>query len=72
MNKENIGYREAQEELENILREIETGEIDVDILSAKVKRACFLIKLCDTKLKSTDEEIKQILENFEKENQEQK
>ncbi|MDP4266648.1 MAG: exodeoxyribonuclease VII small subunit [Bacteroidota bacterium] len=67
MNKEEISYSEAQKELEIILNEIETGEVDVDVLSEKVKRACFLIKLCNAKLKSTDEEIKKILDEFEKE-----
>ena len=59
-----ITYSQAQKELEEILKKIESGNIEVDELSEMVKRACFLIKLCNAKLKETDAEIKKILEEF--------
>lgn len=41
-----ITYTQAFEELQQIVSEIEQGEISVDILSEKVKRAAELIKIC--------------------------
>jgi exodeoxyribonuclease VII small subunit len=61
-------YQAAVEELEKIVAEIENESIDVDILAEKVKRASYLLKLCKNKLKSTDDEVKGILTDLEKEN----
>ncbi|MBN2776393.1 MAG: exodeoxyribonuclease VII small subunit [Bacteroidales bacterium] len=65
MAKKNFTYKEALEELENILEEIETGEPDLDNLSEKVKRATLLIKECKTRLRQTSEEIDSILDDWE-------
>ena len=54
-------YNEAVEKLRFIVEEIESGELDVDVLSEKVKEATRLIKLCKEKLFKTDEEVKKIL-----------
>lgn len=64
---ENISYAAALEELEKILADMESNELDLDTLSEKVKRAAFLTKLCKTKLRSTTEEIDKILEDWQKE-----
>lgn len=56
-----ITYTDAIEELETIVAEIEQGEISVDILSGKVKRAAELIKICKQKLSSTEEDVNKIL-----------
>lgn len=61
----NPGYTEAFEELQKIVSEIENGEITVDSLSEKVKRAVFLIRICKTKLSTTEEEVTQILKELE-------
>ena len=45
-----VNYTEAFEELQRIVLEIEQGEISVDELSEKVKRAAQLIKICKSKL----------------------
>lgn len=55
-------YNEAYREIEEILSRIENGEPDVDELTALVKRASSLIKLCRNKLKNTEVEIKKILD----------
>ncbi len=68
---ENISYQDAVNELEAILEEIEEGNTDIDVLSDKVKRALFLINLCKTKLRQTDEEVKKLLSGLEG-NQEEK
>ena len=59
------GYTEAFDELQEIVSEIEGGEISVDLLSAKVKRAALLIKICKNKLTSTEEDVNRILKELE-------
>ncbi|MDR2474042.1 MAG: exodeoxyribonuclease VII small subunit [Tannerella sp.] len=65
MEQKKISYSEAVEKLRVIVEEIERGELDVDILSAKVKEATGLIKLCKDKLFKADEDVKQILEEID-------
>jgi exodeoxyribonuclease VII small subunit len=62
---EKINYTEAFEELQSIVSEIEEGEISVDELSAKVKRATQLIKICKDKLTTTEEDVNKILKELE-------
>ncbi|HXB44646.1 MAG TPA: exodeoxyribonuclease VII small subunit [Puia sp.] len=59
-----INYTEAFDELQTIVSEIEQGEITVDELSEKVKRATELIKICKTKLSSTEEDVNKILKDL--------
>ena len=49
-----IKYTDAFDELQQIVLDIEDGEISVDELSVKVKRASELIKICKEKLSSTE------------------
>lgn len=58
-------YTEAFEELQRIVVEIEDGQISVDELSEKVKRAAFLISVCKRKLSSTEEDVNRILRDLE-------
>ena len=62
---EEINYTQAFEELQQIVIEIEEGEISVDELAEKVKRATQLIKICKTKLTTTEEDVNQILKELE-------
>lgn len=64
---ENPSYKEAIEEIDLIVGEIESESIDIDALAEKVKRAAYLIKHCKAKLKNTDNEVKKVLKDFEKE-----
>lgn len=64
MSKE-LNYTKAFEELQEIVSEIEGGEISVDELSEKVKRAAFLINICKKKLSSTEADVQQILKELE-------
>ena len=54
---ENINYTESFEELQKMVNEIEQGEISVDDLSEKVKRASYLISFCKKKLSTTEKTI---------------
>ncbi|MEJ6490958.1 MAG: exodeoxyribonuclease VII small subunit [Flavobacteriales bacterium] len=65
MSKEELSYDKAFEELQQIVRDMEEGEIGVDELSVKVKRASELIKVCKTKLSSTEEDVSKILKGLE-------
>ena len=58
-------YTEAYEELQRIVSEIENGEISVDELSDKVKRATELIRICKLKLTTTEEDVNKILKDLE-------
>ena len=60
-----LKYTYAFDELKQIVSDIEDGEISVDELSIKVKRAAELIKLCKAKLTSTEEDVNQILKELE-------
>jgi exodeoxyribonuclease VII small subunit len=64
MSKE-PNYTEAFEELQEIVSLIEEGEISVDELSEKVKRAAKLIKICKTKLTNTEEDVDKILKELD-------
>lgn len=58
-------YTEAFAELQQIVLKIEQGNIGIDELSAQVKRAAELIKICQSKLKNTDADVQQILKELE-------
>ena len=58
-------YTEAFEELQQIVSEIEGGSISVDELSEKVQRAAELIRICKTKLTTTEESVNTILKELE-------
>jgi exodeoxyribonuclease VII small subunit len=64
MKKEET-YNEAIGKLRAIVADIEQGELDVDVLSEKVKEASRLIKFCKEKLFKTDEEVQKILEELQ-------
>ncbi len=58
-------YKDAFEELQQIVTDIEEGDISVDELSEKVKRAAILIKICKKKLSSTEADVNAILKDLE-------
>lgn len=64
MAKKEFSFNSAVSEIEKILRNIESGELDVDKLSLEVKRASELIKQCQKKLKNTEEEINSIFRDM--------
>ena len=61
MTTKKQSYKEAFTELEEILLKIESDELNVDDLTAQVKRAAELIKFCKSKLFETESEIKKII-----------
>ncbi len=65
MAAKKLSYQEAVNEIDEILNKIENEELDVDELSAKVKRVSSLIKLCKEKLHKTEAEVENILKEME-------
>ncbi|MGA2408534.1 MAG: exodeoxyribonuclease VII small subunit [Bacteroidales bacterium] len=64
MAKKEFSFNEAVIEIENILHNIESGDLDIDKLSVEVKRASELIKQCQKKLRSTEDEINSIFKEL--------
>jgi exodeoxyribonuclease VII small subunit len=62
MAKQEITYKAAVKEIEDILEKIEAGKLDVDELSTNVKRVTDLLKICKDKLHKTEDEVNKILD----------
>lgn len=67
MNDQALTYEKAYTELQELIAEIERGEISVDVLAEKVKRATELIRFCQEKLRSTEMDVQKILDELKKE-----
>jgi exodeoxyribonuclease VII small subunit len=65
MTTKKFNYKSALGEIEEIVQKIESEEVDVDELSAMVKKAADLIKQCKTKLKDTGDELEDIIEKLD-------
>jgi exodeoxyribonuclease VII small subunit len=64
MNKKEFSFRDAVVRIEEIIKNIESGDLDIDRLSDEVKNATDLIKQCQKKLKTTEEEINSIFKDM--------
>jgi exodeoxyribonuclease VII small subunit len=65
MAEKKLSYQKALDELESIVKKIEQNEPDVDELNDLVVRAVELVKYCKTKLKATEEKLKNNLEELD-------
>jgi exodeoxyribonuclease VII small subunit len=63
-------YAQSFEELQRIVSQMETGNIGIDELALKVKRAAELISVCKAKLKSTELDVQKILSELADTNEE--
>jgi exodeoxyribonuclease VII small subunit len=57
-------YREAVQQLEAILRNMQSDECDIDRLGQLTRRATELIAECRSRLVATDEELRAILQDL--------
>jgi exodeoxyribonuclease VII small subunit len=64
-------YTEAFEELQQIVSDMEDGNISVDELAEKVKRATVLIRVCKAKLSATEGDVQKILKELEEDKAEE-
>lgn len=55
--KEAKSYTSAWKELQGILADIESDDLNIDKLAEKVKRASYLINYCQEKLRSVEKEL---------------
>lgn len=62
-------YEKAMAEMQQILKKMENQELDVDELSNNVKRVKELHQYCQQKLRTTKEEVEQIINEMEEEDQ---
>ena len=65
MNNKTKSYQEAYQELIDIVKELENNQISIDDMSKKVKCATVLARICKEKLKTTEQEINEILQELE-------
>lgn len=61
MKENNVKFEDKINELEEIIAELESGEIDLDTSIEKYTYAMKLVKECDKKLKNVEEKINKIL-----------
>ena len=57
-----ISYTDAMAEIEKILAEMRSENIDVDTLAAKVARASELIELCKKRRHTAENEVNKLFE----------
>jgi exodeoxyribonuclease VII small subunit len=62
-------YREAIEELETILRALETDVVDVDDLTTRVERSAELIRLCRYKLRHAEASLDRVFDTLDDEDE---
>ena len=60
-------YNEAIQELETILRSLETDQVDVDDLTARAERSAELIRLCRHKLRHAEASLDRVFESLDEE-----
>ncbi len=62
-----LKYSKAIKRLEEIVQKIESEEIDVDDLSARVKEAVELLRVCRGKIEKAEMEIKNVVNDLDDE-----
>jgi len=67
MAQKKFSYNNSIEEIEIILNEIETKNIDIDQLTTKIKKALSLISQCKKQLQTTEDEVSKLLANIDTE-----
>lgn len=61
-----LTYTEAVTELETILAELENNmDVDMDVISGKVKRAAVLMEFCKSQLHELDVELEKMMEQLD-------
>jgi exodeoxyribonuclease VII small subunit len=62
-----VTYNEAVQELETILRSLETDQVDVDDLTARAERSAELIRLCRHKLRHAEASLDRVFDSLDEE-----
>ncbi len=61
MAKDEVKFEEKLEELEKMVSELESGNVDLDDAIDKYTKAMKLVKECDEKLKNAEEQVNKIV-----------
>jgi exodeoxyribonuclease VII small subunit len=62
-----VTYNEAIQELETILRSLETDQVEVDDLTARAERSAELIRLCRHKLRHAEASLDRVFDSLDEE-----
>ena len=54
-------YSQAMERLEKIVRQIDNNELEIDVLSERIKEANDIIAFCTAKLTKIDSDVEKLL-----------
>jgi exodeoxyribonuclease VII small subunit len=65
MEKQELSYEQAYQELQTIIKEMENNDISIDILADKIKRALELINLCKDKITKIEVDVDKIVKTIE-------
>lgn len=60
-----LKYSDAISRLEEIMNDIQKGNLDIDLLNLKITEAQTLIAFCRERLYKVDEDVKKMLEDIE-------
>ena len=60
--EDKLTYEKAVKRLEEIVKKIEGGEMDIDSLTANLKEAKDLVEYCKEKLTNVEAEVKKCLD----------
>lgn len=60
--EEKLTYEKAVKRLEEIVKKIEGGEMDIDSLTVNLKEAKSLVEFCKEKLTNVEAEVKKCLD----------
>lgn len=61
-----LTYEKAFSDLEEIVTQLESENIPLDMLAEKIKSATTLIQICQTKLRKTEEEFTKAIASIDK------
>jgi exodeoxyribonuclease VII small subunit len=64
-DEQDVKYSEAVDELEDLLEQIDSEDVDLDDLAVKVERASELIRVCRDKIERTEMQVRTIIEDLE-------
>lgn len=64
-NTSEPGYADALAELDDILDDLESDDIDVDVLATKVERAAALIQHCQSRIATARVQVEKVVADLE-------
>ena len=59
------GYVQAMREVDAIILEIDSNNVDIDVLAEKIKRASFLVAWCNERINATEVVVDEIVADID-------